>query len=77
MRRHGDDTILCVANLSRTVQPVELDLARFQGMIPVEMLGLTEFPRIGELPYFVTLSGYGFYWFRLPSSARIEAGVGL
>ena len=47
--------VLCVANLSRTVQPVELDLARFKGMMPVEMLGLTEFPRIGELPYFLTL----------------------
>ena len=52
---HDDETILCVANLSRSVQPVELDLSRFKGMIPVEMLGLTEFPRIGELPYFLTL----------------------
>jgi maltose alpha-D-glucosyltransferase / alpha-amylase len=65
VRKHGDDTVLCVANLARTVQPVELDLSRYQGMIPVEMLGLTEFPRIGELPYFLTLAGYGFYWFRL------------
>ncbi len=76
VRRHEDDIVLCVANLSRTVQPVELDLSRFQGMTPVEMLGLTEFPRIGELPYFLTLSPYSFYWFRLqqaPSSltARI------
>ncbi|HXW08425.1 MAG TPA: maltose alpha-D-glucosyltransferase [Vicinamibacterales bacterium] len=65
VRRYEEDTILCVANLSRTVQPVELDLARFRGMIPVEMLGLTEFPRIGELPYFLTLGPYAFYWFRL------------
>ena len=71
VRRYQDDTILCVANLSRTVQPVELDLSRFQGVVPVEMLGLTEFPRIGELPYFLTLSPYSFYLFRLlqtPSS---------
>jgi maltose alpha-D-glucosyltransferase / alpha-amylase len=69
VRTYQDDTILCVANLSRTVQPVELDLSRFRGMIPVEMLGLTEFPRIGELPYFLTLGPYAFYWFRLVQSA--------
>jgi maltose alpha-D-glucosyltransferase/alpha-amylase len=65
LRRHEEETILCVANLSRTVQPVELNLAQFKGMTPVEMLGPTEFPRIGELPYFLTLPGYNFYWFRL------------
>jgi maltose alpha-D-glucosyltransferase/alpha-amylase len=76
VRRYGDDVVLCVANLARTVQPVELDMARFKGMTPVEMLGLTEFPRIGELPYFLTLPGYAFYWFRLqhapaPITARV------
>ena len=65
VRALRDDTVLCIANLSRTVQPVELDLSRFKGMTPVEMLGLTEFPKVGELPYFLTLSPYGFYWFRL------------
>jgi maltose alpha-D-glucosyltransferase/alpha-amylase len=65
VRALEDETILCVANLSRTVQPVELDLSRFKGMTPVEMLGSTEFPRIGELPYFLTLPAYSFYWFRL------------
>ncbi|HYT66954.1 MAG TPA: maltose alpha-D-glucosyltransferase [Vicinamibacterales bacterium] len=71
VRAFEGETVLCVANLSRTVQPVELDLSRFKGMTPVEMLGLTEFPRIGEVPYFLTLPGYNFYWFRLqaqPSS---------
>ena len=65
VRKFEDDTVLCIANLARSVQPVELDLSRFKGMTPVEMLGLTEFPRIGELPYFLTVSPYGFYWFRL------------
>jgi maltose alpha-D-glucosyltransferase/alpha-amylase len=65
VRAFEGETILCVANLSRTVQPVELDLSRYKGMTPVEMLGLTEFPRIGDLPYFLTLPGYNFYWFRL------------
>ena len=57
LRRYKDDEILCVANLSRSVQPVELDLSRFKGRTPVEMLFLTEFPTIGELPYFLTLPG--------------------
>ena len=65
VRTYHDETILCVANLARSVQPVELDLSRFKGMIPVELLGMTEFPRIGELPYFLTLGAYAFYWFRL------------
>ena len=65
VRKYDDDTILCVANLSRGVQPVELDLSRFKGMTPVELLGLTEFPKIGDLPYFLTLAPYAFYWFRL------------
>jgi maltose alpha-D-glucosyltransferase/alpha-amylase len=71
VRRDGDDIVLCVANLSRSVQPVELDLSRFKGMTPVEMLGLSEFPRIGDQPYFLTLGPYAFYWFKIqqvPSS---------
>ena len=69
VRRDTSDTILCVANLSRSVQPVELDLSRFQGMIPVEMLGQTEFPRIGQQPYFLSLGAYAFTWFRLLQTA--------
>ena len=65
IRRHGTDAILCVANLSRSVQPVELDLSPFAGFIPVEMLGYTDFPVVGQQPYFLTLGPYGFYWFEL------------
>src|SRR5262245_25082023 len=65
LRRDERETILCAVNLSRTVQPAELDLKAFAGLIPVEMFGLTEFPRIGELPYFLTLGGYASYWFTL------------
>ncbi len=65
LREHGDDTILCVANLGRTAQAVELDLAEFEGRVPVELLGSTAFPRIGQLPYLLTLPPYGFLWFRL------------
>ncbi len=65
VREYGDEVILCVANVSRSAQPVELDLARFKGRVPVEMMGRNAFPPIGELPYLLTLAGHGFYWFRL------------
>src|SRR5205807_5334216 len=63
--RTGAETVLCVHNLSRFAQPVELALGRWEGRIPMEMLGRVPFPRIGALPYFVTLGPYGFYWFEL------------
>jgi maltose alpha-D-glucosyltransferase/alpha-amylase len=65
VRAHGDDVILCVANVSRFAQPAELDLSRFEGYVPLEMLGYTEFPRIGKAPYFLTLGPYGYLWFEL------------
>ena len=57
--------VLCVNNLSRFPQAVELDLRPFEGLTPVELTGGNAFPRIGELPYLLTLPGHGFYWFRL------------
>ncbi|MEE8601076.1 MAG: maltose alpha-D-glucosyltransferase [Euzebya tangerina] len=60
-----DEHILVVANLASTAQFVELDLSRFDGWHPVEMLGGTDFPRIGELPYLLTLGPRSFYWFEL------------
>jgi maltose alpha-D-glucosyltransferase/alpha-amylase len=65
VREFGDDLVLCVNNLSRFAQPVELDLRRFEGCMPMELLGGVHFPRIGELPYLLTLAGHGFYWFRI------------
>ena len=65
LRQHNDETILMVANLSRFAQCAELDLSRFRGQIPVELFGHTPFPPIGELPYFLTLGPYSFYWFHL------------
>jgi maltose alpha-D-glucosyltransferase / alpha-amylase len=60
------DRILCVNNLSRFPQPVELDLRRFKGITPVEAMGGVTFPPIGDLSYLLTLPGHGFYWFILP-----------
>jgi maltose alpha-D-glucosyltransferase/alpha-amylase len=65
VRRQDDDIVLCVNNLSKYAQPVEMDLREFEGKVPIELLGRVPFPRIGELPYFVTLSPYGFFWFQL------------
>ena len=73
LREFGEDTILCVANLSRSAQPVELNLAPFKGRVPVEMLGRTAFPPIGDLPYLLTISAYGFYWFRLSTDAAVPS----
>jgi len=70
LREYGEDSILCVANLSRSAQPVELNLSAFKGRVPVEMLGRTTFPPIGDLPYLLTLSAYGFYWFRLTTDVE-------
>jgi maltose alpha-D-glucosyltransferase/alpha-amylase len=78
VREFGDDVVLCVNNLSRFPQPVELDLRRFEGYTPIELTGRVEFPQIGVLPYMLTLAGHGFYWFELakpgPEAAVAEAG---
>jgi maltose alpha-D-glucosyltransferase/alpha-amylase len=65
LRRHENETILCVNNLSRFVQPLEINLQRWSGMVPVELIGNISFPPIGEQPYFMSLGPHTFYWFRL------------
>jgi maltose alpha-D-glucosyltransferase / alpha-amylase len=63
----GEDVVLCVNNLSRFPQPVELDLSAHRGCTPVELTGGVRFPSIGDLSYLLTLPGHGFYWFQLTS----------
>jgi maltose alpha-D-glucosyltransferase/alpha-amylase len=65
LREWEDEVLLCVVNLSRFVQYAEVDLQEFDGWQPVELIGEIRFPRVGELPYFVTLGPHAFYWFRL------------
>lgn len=67
----SEDSILCVVNLSGAAQAVELDLAAFDGRVPVEMLGGASFPPIGRLTYLLTLPPYGFYWFYLADSQQM------
>jgi maltose alpha-D-glucosyltransferase / alpha-amylase len=69
LRKHEDETVLCVVNLSRTAQAVELDLSAYGGRVPIELSGRTPFPPIGELPYLLTLPAYGFLWFALVEKA--------
>jgi maltose alpha-D-glucosyltransferase/alpha-amylase len=65
LREHEDDIVLCVSNLSRTAQAVELDLAGFAGRTPVDLIGGSVFPPIGQLTYLLTMPPYAFYWFVL------------
>ncbi|QZZ22978.1 maltose alpha-D-glucosyltransferase [Leptothermofonsia sichuanensis E412] len=65
IRTYGDEQILVVANLSRFVQTVRLDLGSLQGRVPVEISGRTEFPEITDTPYFLSIGPYAFYWFTL------------
>src|SRR5262249_44077437 len=68
LRCFEGEHVLCVANLSRFAQPVELDLASLEGMRPIEMLGYVEFQAIGRGLYPLTLAPYGFLWFELHKS---------
>ena len=71
VRQYESEVLLCVANLSRSAQAAEIDLAPWRGRVPLELLGRTKFPPIGDQPYLITLAPYGFFWFQLsePSGA--------
>ena len=78
LREHPTDdgtmeTILCVSNLSRTAQAVELELSAFSGRVPVDILGGSVFPPIGQLTYLLTLAPYGVFWFLLAEGATLPA----
>jgi maltose alpha-D-glucosyltransferase/alpha-amylase len=70
VREFEDDLVLCVHNLARSAQAVELDLSAYEGRYPVELFGRSRFPRIGELPYLLTLAPRGFFWFALEAPAE-------
>jgi maltose alpha-D-glucosyltransferase/alpha-amylase len=73
VRRLDDDVILCVHNLANSAQAVQLDLSEFRGLVPEEMFGRTAFPAVGDLPYLLTLSPRGFFWFQLRRPAGEDA----
>ncbi|HXW55550.1 MAG TPA: maltose alpha-D-glucosyltransferase [Candidatus Cybelea sp.] len=79
LRRYGDEQVLCVANLSRFAQPLDLDLSKLEGLVPVEMLGYVEFPPIQKQPYRLALAPYSFFWLELqrrsePAEANLDIG---
>jgi len=71
LRRFEGEQVLCVANLSRFAQPVDLDLSSLEGLVPVEMLGYVEFPTIERKPYRLTLAPYSFLWLELQRKADL------
>jgi maltose alpha-D-glucosyltransferase/alpha-amylase len=74
VRQYESEVVLCVANLSRSAQAAEIDLAPWRGRVPFELLGRTNFPPIGDNPYLVTLGPYGFFWLLLREpDASVEA----
>jgi maltose alpha-D-glucosyltransferase/alpha-amylase len=73
LREHEGTSILCVFNLARSPQAVELDLSRYKGRVPVELGGRSLFPPVGDLNYLLTLPGYGFYWFILAEQANLPS----
>jgi maltose alpha-D-glucosyltransferase/alpha-amylase len=78
LRRYEDQQILCIANLSRFAQPVDLELAELAGMTPVEMLGYVQFPTIERQPYRLTLGPYDVLWLEIhgqPERVGVDSGA--
>jgi maltose alpha-D-glucosyltransferase/alpha-amylase len=78
LRQYKDEQVLCLANLSRFAQPVDLDLSKLEGLTPVEMLGYVDFPVIGQEPYRFTMAPYSFLWLELQRRedvAEVSSGV--
>ena len=69
VRQHESEQILCIANLSRYLQAVELDLTKWKGLVPVELFSGNEMPVVGDAPYFLTMGPHSFYWFSMQPRA--------
>lgn len=77
LRDYEGETVLLLHNLAGSAQPVELDLRRYAGATPVELFGVSRFPRIGDHPYTLSLSPYGYYWFALQKPVDDEGSYGI
>jgi maltose alpha-D-glucosyltransferase/alpha-amylase len=75
VRAHGDERVLVVANLSRFTQCVELNLAKYAGMVPLELFGRTQFPEVRETPYFLSLGPHAFHWFSLEPKEVVDESL--
>jgi maltose alpha-D-glucosyltransferase/alpha-amylase len=76
LRQYEDEVILCVANLSRAAQAVELELPSFKGRVPVDLFDRSHFPPVAERGYALTLQGHSFFWFVLLEPSQTEGGLG-
>ena len=70
----SQETLLCVSNLSRSAQAVQLDLSAYAGRVPVDLVGGSAFPPVGQLPYLLTLPPYQFFWFKLAAETELHVG---
>jgi maltose alpha-D-glucosyltransferase/alpha-amylase len=77
IREHEGSLLLLVHNLAGSAQPVELDLARYEGRVPIELLGGSRFPMIGKAPYALSLAPYGYYWFNLEQKPSDDPYYGI
>lgn len=77
LREYRGETILLVHNLAGSAQAVELDLANYQGAVPIELFGDSRFPMIEPQPYALSLAPYGFYWFKLRQTASQDSSYGI
>ena len=77
LREYRGETVLLVHNLAPSAEAVELDLAEFRGAVPVELLGGSRFPAIGDRPYALTMAPHGFYWLRLDRPGRPAEAYGI
>jgi maltose alpha-D-glucosyltransferase/alpha-amylase len=75
VRQYEDEVLICVANLSRSAQAAEIDMSPWRGRRPLELLGRTSFPVIGDSSYLVTLAPYGFFWLQLCELSETTAAV--
>jgi maltose alpha-D-glucosyltransferase/alpha-amylase len=77
LREYRGETLLLVHNLAKSAQPVELDLAKFQGAVPIELFSGSRFPTVGKHPYSLSLAPYGFYWFKLQRQLSHDSSYGI
>src|SRR6185312_7883864 len=75
VRQLDGEVILCVANLSRGSQAVQLELAEHKGRVPVDLFDRSQFPPVTDRPYLLTLPGHTFYWFILLEPAQLDGGL--
>ncbi|HVW22085.1 MAG TPA: maltose alpha-D-glucosyltransferase [Opitutaceae bacterium] len=75
VRQYESEIILCVANLSRGSQAVQLELAEHKGRVPVDLFDRSQFPAVTDRPYLLTLPGHSFFWFTLLEPAQLDGGL--